>query len=116
MAWFWPDRLDQVLATQQQILRLLQQIITKENQMAVNLAAITAEVANNTSVSQSVVTLVQNLAAQIAAIPPSNDPVTQAALDQLTQTLTTNDGAIASAVTANTPAAPAPAPASARSK
>ena len=32
-------------------------------------------------------TLVQNLVAQIAAIPPSTDPVTQAALDALTATL-----------------------------
>jgi hypothetical protein len=45
------------------------------------------------------------LAAQIAAIPPSNDPTTQAALDQLTATLTANDSGIAAAVTANTPAA-----------
>ena len=74
--------------------------------MAVNLSSITAEVANNTSVTQSVVTLIQNLAAQIAAIPPSNDPTTQAALDQLTATLTANDSAIAAAVTANTPATP----------
>ena len=43
--------------------------------MAVDLTAITAEVANNSSVTGSVLTLVQNLVAQIAAIPPSTDPV-----------------------------------------
>ena len=74
--------------------------------MAIDLTALTAQVANNTTVTSSVVTLVNNLAAQIAAIPTSTDPVTQAALDQLTATLTSNDTAIASAVTANTPAAP----------
>ena len=75
--------------------------------MAVDLTAITAEVANNSSVTGSVLTLVQNLVAQIAAIPPSTDPVTQAALDALTATLSGNDGSIAAAVEANTPAAPA---------
>ena len=71
--------------------------------MAVDLTAITAEVANNSSVTGSVLTLVQNLVAQIAAIPPSTDPVTQAALDALTATLSGNDGSIAAAVEANTP-------------
>lgn len=74
--------------------------------MAISLSDITAEVERNTSVTQSVVTLVNNLAAQIAAIPPSTDPVTQAALDALKTTLTTNDDQIAAAVTANTPQPP----------
>ncbi len=71
--------------------------------MAIDLTSLTAEVARNTSVEQSVVTLVNNLAAQIAAIPASTDPVTQAALDALKTTLSQNDDAIAAAVTANTP-------------
>ncbi len=86
---------------------LVQQLLTQEHTMAISLTAITAEVANNTTVTASVVTLVQNLAAQIAAIPPSTDPTTQAALDALAATLTANDSSIAAAVTANTPAAPA---------
>ena len=72
--------------------------------MAVDLTAVTAEVAKNTSVTGSVVALLQQLTALIKAIPPSSDPATQAALDQLTATLTANDGTLATAVTANTPA------------
>ena len=86
------------------ILTQIQQDIAK---MAIDLTALTAEVANNTSVDASVLALVKNLAAQIAAIPPSTDPTTQAALNGLVTTLQGNDAAIAAAVTANTPAAPA---------
>ena len=75
--------------------------------MAIDLTALTAEVANNTTVDASVLALVKNLAAQIAAIPPSTDPTTQAALNGLVTTLQGNDAAIAAAVSANTPAAPA---------
>jgi hypothetical protein len=82
----------------------LDTIIGKEVQMAINVADLTAEVTRNSSVTASVVQLINNLAAQIAAIPPSNDPATQAALDALKTTLTANDDAIAAAVTANTPA------------
>ena len=77
--------------------------------MAIDLTSMTAEVANNSSVTGSVVTLLNNLTAIIKAIPPSTDPVTQAALDQLSTTLTANDAAAAAAVVANTPAAPASA-------
>lgn len=73
--------------------------------MAVTLDALTAEVTNNTNVTNSVIALLGNLTALIKAIPPSSDPVTQAALDALTASLTTNDAAVAAAVTANTPAA-----------
>lgn len=110
--WFWQktDHIlanqSRILANQQTILAILRQLATQEREMAIDLTTITAEVANNTSVTQSVVKLVQNLAAQIAAIPPSSDPATQAALDQLSATLKANDTAIAGAVTANTPAVP----------
>ncbi len=77
--------------------------------MAIDLAAATAEVAKNTTVTGSVVTLLQQLTALIQAIPPSTDPVTQAALDQLVATLTGNDQTVADAVVANTPAAAAQA-------
>ena len=70
--------------------------------MAIDLTALTAEVTRNTDVEASIVQLVNNLAAQIAAIPPSTDPATQAALDALKTTLTSNDDAIGAAVTANT--------------
>ena len=115
---FWNDdnnnyivltKLNAVLRNQSAMFALLGEVLQKENKMAVDLTAITAEVANNTTVGGSVLTLVQNLVATIAAIPPSSDPVTQAALDALTATLTGNDTAIAASVVANTPAAP-PAP------
>jgi hypothetical protein len=98
-----------VLANQQLIISMLRVVLAEENIMAIDLTAITAEVANNATVSGSVVQLVQNLAAQIAAIPPSTDPTTQAALEALTATLGSNDTAIAAVVTANTPAAVPPA-------
>ena len=87
----------------------LRTIIKQETQMAIDLTAMTAEVANNTSVASSVVTLLGNLTALIKAIPVSTDPVTQAALDQLSATLAANDTTIAGAVVSNTPAAPAAA-------
>ena len=71
--------------------------------MAVDLTAMTAEVTKNTTVTGSVVALVNALAAQIKAIPTSTDPVTQAALDALASTLAANDGTLAAEVTANTP-------------
>lgn len=101
--------LDTIHANQLLMIGMLQQILTKENTMAISLTAITAEVANNTSVTSSVVTLLNNLTALIKAIPPSTDPTTQAALDQLTATLAANDTTIANAVTSNTPAAATPA-------
>jgi hypothetical protein len=91
------------------MLGMLRSITKQEGQMAIDLTAVTAEVAKNTSVTGSVVTLLQQLTAMIQAIPPSTDPVTQAALDQLVTTLTGNDQTVADAVVANTPAAPAQA-------
>lgn len=73
--------------------------------MAIDLTSLTAEVTRNGDVTASIVQLVNNLAQQIANIPASTDPVTQAALDTLKTTLSTNDDAIAAAVVSNTPAA-----------
>jgi hypothetical protein len=92
-------------ANQLVMIGMLKQILSKENAMAVDLTAMTAEITKNTTIVGSVQALLTQLTALIAAIPPSNDPVTQAALDALTATLTTNDSAISAAVVANTPAA-----------
>lgn len=71
-----------------------------------DLTALTAQVAQNTSVEASAVTLIQGLAAQLAAA--GTDP---AALAALQSQLNTSATALAAAITANTPAAPpAPAP------
>ena len=68
--------------------------------MAVDLTALTSEVARNSSVTASVVQVVNNLVTALNNIPPSTDPVTQAALDEIKATLSTNDDAIAAAVVA----------------
>lgn len=79
------------------------------------LASLTASVANETSIDQSIITLVQGLAAQIAALKDqlaaaiaANDPAAlQAVVDGLGSVQTTIDSnaqKIADAVTANTPA------------
>jgi uncharacterized coiled-coil protein SlyX len=73
-----------------------------EKTMAIDLTKLTTEVSNNSTVTASVVALVNLLSAEIKAIPPSTDPTTQAALDVLTSTLAANDNTIAAAVTANT--------------
>lgn len=74
--------------------------------MAVDLTAMTAEVTRNTSLTASVAAVVNNLVTLLNNIPPSTDPVTQAALDDLKSSLSANDDAIAAAVLAGTPAAP----------
>lgn len=66
-----------------------------------DLSALQNEVANNTTVEASAITLIQGLAAQITAA--GTDPAKLAAI--VTQ-LSTNDTQLAAAVAANTPAAP----------
>jgi hypothetical protein len=83
-------------------------LLAKETAMALDLTTLTAEVSRNTTVEQSVVALLGQLTAIIKTIPPSTDPTTQAALEQLAATLSGNDTAIAAAVTANTPEGPTP--------
>ena len=65
------------------------------------LATLQAQVAQNTSVEASAVTLIEGLAAQIAAA--GTDPTKLAAL---TTSLNTSATALAAAITANTPASP----------
>ena len=68
--------------------------------MAGELDALTAEVANNTTVEKSALAMLQGLAAQLAAA--GTDP---AKLQALRDTLAANDTELAAAVAANTPAA-----------
>ena len=74
-------------------------LFTETQKMTISLDALTAEMAKNTDASGKVIALLQKLVAEIQAIPASTDPVTQAALDALTTTLTANDSAIAAEVT-----------------
>jgi hypothetical protein len=80
--------------------RLLTALTKQGDKIMATLDTLTADVTTNTSVEQSAVTLIGNLAAQIKAA--GTDPV---ALKALTDQLEANDAALAAAVTANTPAA-----------
>lgn len=67
---------------------------------------LTTQVTANTTVEQSAITLIQGIAAQLAAA--ATDP---AKISALSSQLKTSADALAAAITANTPAAPpAPAP------
>lgn len=74
--------------------------------MSQQLDDLTAQVASTVSVQQSAVTLINGLAAQIASA--GTDPTK---LAELQANLKASSDALASAITANTPAAPAPTPA-----
>jgi hypothetical protein len=83
---------------------MLRALLGKADSMNDQLTALQTEVANNTTVEQSAITLINGLAAQITAA--GTDPV---ALGNLVTTLQANDAALAAAVAANTVAAPAAA-------
>ena len=105
--WFrWQREVNQKL----DVLTAMVQQLIKEQQM--DISALTTEIANNTTVTASVESLLANLTAEIATISSgSTDAATQTALNALVATLQANDAGISAAVVANTPAAPAPAPA-----
>jgi len=77
--------------------RLLIWILRKEYQMAGELDALEAQVAENTNLEASAIVLIEGLAAQIAAA--ANDP---AKIIALTATLKDSAGKLAAAITANT--------------
>ena len=80
--------------------------------MALDLTALNAAVTAETTVDQSVETLLTTLAAELAT---ANDAGDQAAIAQIVTTMQQNAATLGAAVTANTPApavaAPAPEPA-----
>lgn len=82
--------------------RLTSLIIEQGNKTMADITALTAQVTQSTTVEQSAITLIQGIAAELANIQP-----TQAAIDALTAQLNTSATALAAAVSANTPAAPA---------
>lgn len=83
----------------------LDQLLKGAITMSIALADLTAAVNKSTTVEQSAITMIQGLAAQIAA--NATDP---AAVSALASQLNAGADALAAAITANTPAAPAPAP------
>lgn len=98
------EKLDEILSLVRRIATSLQ-VLREENMSALDDLA--AQVSANTEVESSALTLIQGIAAQLAAA--KTDPAKLAALQQQLQASAT---ALAAAVAANTaPPAPAPAPA-----
>lgn len=75
-----------------------------ETNMAKTLADLQADVIAEATVNQSAITLLQGLKAQLDAAIASGDP---AQIQAISDSLEANTAALAAAVTANTPAAPA---------
>jgi hypothetical protein len=90
------DRIDQILS-------LLKQLLNKENIVSQELDNLTQKVNDTLQVEQSAIELIEGLATQLKAI--ANDP---AAINNLADELSAKRDALAAAVAANTPAAPAP--------
>lgn len=85
------------------IVQLLRAVLAQGAKMSQELDDLTAEVAAETTVEQSAITLLNGLAAQLAAA--GTDPVK---LKALTASIKSSSDSLAAAVVANTPAAPAP--------
>lgn len=94
---------EKILGRLDRIEQRLGSIATTQGEIKVDLTQLTADVAADTDAVNSAVTLLNALAAEIAA--NANDP---AALAALAATLEANTASLAAAVTANTPAAPTP--------
>ena len=84
---------------------LVRSIAQSEATMAGELAGLQAQVAANTDVIESAITLIQGIKAALDAAIASGDP---AALAALSATLSSEDEKLAAAVAANTPAPPTP--------
>lgn len=98
----------------QQILHKLEQQGTIMSQVDDAITALQASVANLTTVDQSAITLIQGIGAQIqaavdAALAQGATPAQLQSLTDLKSAIDAQDDALASAVSAATPAAP-PAP------
>lgn len=70
-----------------------------------DLTKLQAELTRETDAEVAVEKLLTDLTAAIKAIPPSTDPATQAALDDLTAKFAANTDGLVAATVANTPAA-----------
>ena len=85
------------------IARQFRLVFEKLEAIMATLADVQAAVTAEDTVIDSAVALITGLAAQVAALAPN-----QAAIDALAADITAKSAALASAVTANTPAKPAP--------
>jgi hypothetical protein len=93
------------------IKRMFHRIMEKVDKMAGELEALRTEVQNNANVTQSAITLLQGLKAQLDSAIASGD---MSQVQALSDQLGASDVNLAAAVTANTPQEPQPAPAQAR--
>ena len=85
----------------------LSQILKVVNKMALDITALQAAVAKQTTVEQSAVTLLTTLTTEIKALAANTvDPATVQALNDLAAKVDSNATALAGAVTQNTPASP----------
>jgi uncharacterized phage infection (PIP) family protein YhgE len=83
------------------------QITTEESKIMAALDDLQTQVAQNTSLEQSAVTLIQGIAKQLQDAVENND---SSALQALASQLNTSAAALGAAITANTTPAPTPAP------
>lgn len=95
--------METIHANQLVMLAKLDAILKREATMAVDVSKIQADVAAQTTVTQSAVALLQQLTDALKNIPPSTDPQTQAAIDALAQSIEANTASLADAITKNTP-------------
>jgi hypothetical protein len=86
---------------------LHKEIKTMSTVISANLLALQAQVAQNTSIEQSAVALINGIAAQLAAAIAADANGDDAALPALQASLASSSTALSAAITANTPAAPA---------
>jgi len=106
--WNFPQTVLQqhaeIISQQKTILSLLTKGDSKMSTLIEAIAALQAEVAAETTVEQSAITLIKNIADQLSAVAGDPEAVMEL-VDQMKQ----SSEALAAAVLANTPAAP-PAP------
>jgi hypothetical protein len=101
---FGYQRIERALDRNTNALNALSTQLTKRiDLMAGELDALKASVSRNNDVVQSAITLIQGIKAALDAAIAAGDP---AALKALSDSLGSQDDALAAAVTANTPAAP----------
>jgi uncharacterized membrane protein len=82
--------------------QILQEQLKMSSQVDANFLALQAQVAQNTSVEGSAVTLIQGIAAQLATAIAASNNGDSAALPALQQQLATSASALSAAVVANT--------------
>jgi uncharacterized membrane protein affecting hemolysin expression len=97
------DQLDRIESKLDHLLRIT---IMSATATDANFAALQTQVTQNTTVEASAVTLLNGLAAQLAAAISASENGDSAALPALQQQLQSSATALAAAITANTPSAP----------